>query len=421
MKNLIGNKKILLLMTVAAALVFLGNSIAHGHAKNESYIWLNPQADRFNGHIEFRLEDLRKYFKMDIPSEYDAARTNIIEREAELEEYVRANFELKTIDNEIINYKIVKVDLLKNNYFGHFAQFFFETETMKVPSDVLVKCTFLFEHDKYSRCLLCTQYNHFTGKKHHEGFYHAVFNPWNSEQPIDFSDLQAVKLGKLYYIWEGIRHIWIGLDHIFFLVTLLLASVLVKRIDGGAPIDESEHDSTDEDQLISKPKLIKPQYQWLPVEGFKEAFWNIFKIVTIFTIAHSITLALASLDIITLPSRLVESIIALSIILVAINNIIPMFRDQTWVILFLLGLFHGMGFASVMQNLPFRMENLTSLLICFNIGVELGQLTIVATVFPIIYYLRKSHWYKPLILVGGSSIMIVIAGYWFIERAFGWA
>ena len=156
------------------------------------------------------------------------------------------------------------------------------------------------------------------------------------------------------------------------------------------------------------------------VAGFISAT-SIFKIVTIFTIAHSITLALASLDIITLPSQLVESIIALSIVLVAINNIIPMFRDRTWVVLFLFGLFHGMGFASVMQNLPFRMPNLTKLLISFNIGIELGQLAIVAVVFPVIFSLRKWRWYNPLILIGGSLIMIVIAGYWFLERALGWA
>ncbi len=421
MKNLAETRKSVLLMIGAIALMLLSNSMAHGHATNESYIWLNPQKDHFDGRIEFRLEDLRKYFNMDIPKEYASARTTIIEHQAELKKYAHTNFELKTIDDQIIKYKILKVDLLENEFFGHFAQLFFETERMEVPSDVLVTCSFLFEHDKYSRCLLCTEYNHFTGKKHHEGFYHAVFSLWNTEQPIDFNDLQPVKDRIRHYVWEGIRHIWIGLDHILFLVTLLLASVLVKRIDDDASVNESERKSSDKHQQPHKLKSTNPTYQWRPVEGFKEAFWSIFKIVTIFTIAHSITLALASLDIITLPSQLVESIIALSIVLVAINNIIPMFRDRTWVVLFLFGLFHGMGFASVMQNLPFRMPNLTKLLISFNIGIELGQLAIVAVVFPVIFSLRKWRWYNPLILIGGSLIMIVIAGYWFLERALGWA
>ena len=144
------------------------------------------------------------------------------------------------------------------------------------------------------------------------------------------------------------------------------------------------------------------------------------KLSRFFTVAHSITLALASLDIISLPSRLVESIIALSIVLVAVNNIVPTFRDRTWIILFLFGLFHGLGFASVMKNLPFRMPSLTTLLVCFNIGVELGQLVIVAAVFPILFLLRKTSFYKPVVLIGGSVVLIVIAGYWFVERAMGW-
>lgn len=157
----------------------------------------------------------------------------------------------------------------------------------------------------------------------------------------------------------------------------------------------------------------------MPVAGFTGAFWNVFKIVTIFTVAHSITLCLASLGIITLPSQLVESIIALSIVLVAFNNIVPTFRDRTWVILFLFGLFHGLGFASVMQHLPYRVGNLNKVLIGFNVGVELGQMAIVAAVFPIMYFLRKTSFYKPVFLVGGSIVLIAIASYWFVERAFG--
>ena len=401
-------------LVTMAWILLLTSSQVWGHAKNESYIWLNPQKDHFSGHVEFRLEDLRKFFKMDIPEDYATGKEKVLSLGDKLKDYVNSRFELKQLDGSTIPYRIVKVDLLENDYFGHFAQLFFETDKMEVPTKVIVKTDFLFEHDKYSRCLLCTQYNDFTGKSYPESFYHAVFSPWNFEQEIDFADLNPVKRGRRYYVWEGIRHIWIGLDHILFLVTLLLASVLVKREitksdDSEVNVDVSE----DGDSKIAK-------YKWVPVEGFRGAFWSIFKIVTIFTIAHSITLALASLDIISLPSQLVESIIALSIVLVAINNIIPTFRDRTWVILFLFGLFHGMGFASVMKNLPFRMSNLNQLLLCFNLGVEIGQMAIVAAVFPVIFALRKTSFYKPVILVGGSLVMIVIAGYWFVERAMGW-
>ena len=397
-----------------------------GHAKDESYIWLNPQADCYDGQVELRLPDLRKYLGLEISGDdYAQLRESVKGLSAELEAYVRKHFELKTLDGEPVEYEIVKIDLRDNPYFEHFAQIFFKTKTFeKVPEKLIVKSTLLFEHDNYSRSLLCMSYNHFKGESYPERFHHAVFSPNNNEQEVDLANAEMLKAGYAYYLWEGIRHIWIGLDHILFLVTLLLASVLVKRswtepasekLAEGESSSEGTTESADEPD---KQDATSSESTWVPVEGFGGAFWNIFKIVTIFTIAHSITLCLASLDIITMPSQLVESIIALSIILVAINNIIPTFRDRTWVILFLFGLFHGLGFASVMQNLPFRMPNLNSLLICFNIGVELGQIVIVAAVFPVIYLLRKSSMYQPVVLIGGSLVICLIAANWFIERAF---
>ena len=273
----------LLSAIVALMLLFFGSSIAQGHATDESYIWLNPQKDCFDGHVEFRLDDLRKYFSLDIPAEYAAAREVVLANRPMLEEYVKEHFSVTRLDGSEIPYHVVKVDLLDNEFFGHFAQIFFETDTLAdVPAEVVVKSDFLFEHDKFSRCLLCMQYNYFTGKTHPERFFHAVFSPWNNEQQIDFNNVDAVKGGRRYYVWEGIRHIWIGIDHILFLVTLLLASVLVKQRV------EDEQVSAEKSEVEG---AVESRYEWRPVQGFSGAFWNIFKIVTIFTIAHSITLA----------------------------------------------------------------------------------------------------------------------------------
>jgi len=145
----------------------------------------------------------------------------------------------------------------------------------------------------------------------------------------------------------------------------------------------------------------------------------VLKIVTLFTIAHSITLGLAAMDFITLSSRLVESIIALSIVLVAVNNIFWRAEAATAVMIFILGLFHGMGFASVMGELPFRMKDALKCVIGFNIGVELGQMMLVALIFPILYLLRQNKMYKYVILNGGSAVLALIASFWFAQRALG--
>jgi hypothetical protein len=187
---------------------------------------------------------------------------------------------------------------------------------------------------------------------------------------------------------QGVLHIWIGIDHILFLVALMLTTVVVWR-DG----------------------------DWQPVDRFGQAMWRLLKIVTVFTLAHSITLLLAALDIISLPSRLVESVIALSIVLVALNNIFPRVREGGLWIILVLGLFHGLGFASVMGHLPFRMVDLLGVVIGFNAGVEIGQIAIVAVLFPILYLLRRSRLYEPVVLKGVSAVLIVVAGWWLLERS----
>jgi len=156
---------------------------------------------------------------------------------------------------------------------------------------------------------------------------------------------------------------------------------------------------------------------WKPVEKFRPAFIYILKIITFFTIAHTITLSLAALNIIVLPSRLVESIIALSIGLAAYHNIKPIFKGKDWLIAFVFGLFHGFGFASVMGELGFKGEFLTLTLLGFNIGVEIGQVLIIALIFPFLYFLRKKKLY-PKLLVYLSALLIIVSLYWLFERAF---
>jgi len=402
----------------------LAPRIAFGHALNESYIYLDPHEDRFKGNVQFRIEDLRKFFKLEIPEDTPGAQKSIEAYFPEIEKYILARVRIETMDGVEIPIHFTKIEILelKNENVGKFAKFLFESVVIEVPSNIRVHSTLLFDFNNYSQCLLCNNYNGFTGKTHPESFYHHVFNPNRKVAEVDYNNLKQVKFGRRYFTWEGIRHIWIGTDHILFLIALLLPSVLYKRESGVVAPAGSEAPGTSVPTPIknSDEALEKPLHEWVPVESFQRAFWNVFKIVTIFTIAHSITLALASLGFIVGEPRIVESIIALSIVLVAINNIIPTFRDKTWVILFVFGLVHGMGFASVMQDLPYRMMQLPTLLVCFNLGVELGQMVIVAAVFPIIYLLRKTLIYKPVILIGGSMVLCMIAGYWFIERAMGW-
>ena len=115
-------------------------------------------------------------------------------------------------------------------------------------------------------------------------------------------------------------------------------------------------------------------------------------VVTAFTLAHSITLTLAALRLVELPSRLVESAIAASVVLAAVNNLVPVVERRRWMVAFAFGLIHGFGFASVLAELGLPQETLVLSLLGFNLGVELGQLAIVAVFLPTAYALRNTRF-----------------------------
>ncbi len=191
------------------------------------------------------------------------------------------------------------------------------------------------------------------------------------------------------YVHEGVWHIWLGFDHILFLLSLLLPAVLVRR-DG----------------------------RWQPKGSFRGAFIEVAKVVTAFTLAHSITLSLAALGVVSLPSRWVESAIALSVVLAALNNLFPLVSHGRWIAAFAFGLLHGFGFAGALRDLGLPTGSLALSLAGFNVGVELGQLAIVAVFLPIAFWLRSTWSYRRLVLAGGSTAIAAIAVVWFAERAF---
>ena len=140
--------------------------------------------------------------------------------------------------------------------------------------------------------------------------------------------------------------------------------------------------------------------------------------VTAFTVAHSITLSLATLGWISLPSRWVESAIAASVVLAALNNVWPVFHGRRWIVAFGFGLIHGFGFASVLADLGLPQGALALALLGFNVGVELGQLAIVAAFLPLAYLLRRSAFYQRAVMRAGSLLIAALAAAWLVERVF---
>ncbi len=197
----------------------------------------------------------------------------------------------------------------------------------------------------------------------------------DASQPIARLDMvDSATLGRTVagFLHLGVGHIFTGYDHLAFLVGL----------------------------LIGTSGLIA-----------------LVKVVTSFTVAHSVTLGLASFGLVSLPPRLIECLIALSIAYVAIENMWKGLVTSRWSITFLFGLVHGFGFSNVLRELGLPPGRLAVSLFSFNIGVEVGQVAFVAAVFPILLFIRSSRWKTHLTAMLSLGIM-ALGFYWFVERAF---
>jgi hypothetical protein len=145
---------------------------------------------------------------------------------------------------------------------------------------------------------------------------------------------------------------------------------------------------------------------------------SLLAIITAFTLAHSITLALSVLAIVTLPSRFVEPVIALSIAYVAAENILKKGAvSRRWAVSFLFGLVHGFGFAGALREVGLPADGLAAALIGFNLGVEIGQAAIIAAVMPAVLWARRFPW-QPRVATTISAVILVAGLVLLIERAF---
>jgi len=230
--------------------------------------------------------------------------------------------------------------------------------------------------------------------------------PFASPQPLPASPAAAadeatppsVASSLPGFVREGIHHILIGYDHILFLLSLLLPAVWIRR-------------------AATDPRTGVTRTRWRPSEDLRLALANVLKVVTAFTLAHSITLALSVLDVVNPPSRWIESTIAASVVLAALNNVWPVISDARWKLTFLFGLVHGFGFASALKDAGLAQGALVAPLVGFNIGVEIGQLCIVALVLPLAWTLRGTRTYRGA-FSGGSLAIAAVAGVWLVQRAF---
>ncbi|WP_374569514.1 HupE/UreJ family protein [Ideonella sp.] len=221
------------------------------------------------------------------------------------------------------------------------------------------------------------------------------------------------------FVAEGIHHILIGTDHVLFLLALMLPAVVMGARGGAAKPSTAAVGTLGVVEVTPRPLVALGR----SIDDAAPATWTdalrqVAKVVTAFTVAHSITLAIAVLGYADPPSRIVESLIAASVVLAAIDNLRRFLPGVRWQLAFVFGLVHGFGFAGALKELGLDPGALARTLVGFNLGVELGQLGIVAIALPLAWWVRNTRFYRRVVLGGGSVAIAAVAALWLAERAF---
>ena len=357
------------------------------HALGQSYVFLRVDDDSVSGRFEMIVADANVVLSLDLPTD-GTARWDQIEPHMEqfrsyLLDHVAMAGPKGPTPIRLHGQRLHDID------FGQFVVVDFDLDRFDEPPDYVdIHYSVLFDEIAGHQGLVVVENNWKTGTFNDEGNVALIFGAKYIDQRLDLTSSSTWR-GFRALFDLGVHHIWIGIDHILFLMALLVPAVMTRE-----------------------------NGKWLPVDGFTPAMIKVVTIVTFFTIAHSTTLSLAALDVVHLPSRLVESIIAVSIAVAALDIIVPVFGKRVWLVVLGFGLFHGFGFASVLGTMGIPTQYMALSLFGFNLGVEVGQVAIIAIAFPVLFWLRRFNVYAfPASQLAAVGLMFVSL-YWFTERAF---
>ena len=366
-------------------LTILGHSTAFGHKLGQSYAYLQIFDDKITGRFEINIDDLNRALSRDNAGT-PITKENLNEHLDEIHDYYRANLRF-AVNGEHIHYQFTGYDTLKaKGLFVLMDVNLIEDQTTPDLIDVDYSVMFDMEPDHIGMVLI-EQYwraNIFNN----EAQPSLIFSKSHQSQQLDLSNYTMLK-GFIGLVKLGVRHIWFGFDHLLFLIALVLPAAMIRR-----------------------------ERQWEPVTEFNSALFYVIKIVTLFTIAHTVALSLAAFSVIDLPTRLVELVIAISVAIVALDILFPIFKKKIIWVVIIFGLFHGFGFASVLSHLGVPGEHTVLSLLGYNLGIEIGQVAVILIILPMLYLIKDYTFFPKIILKYGAIALIMLSAVWFVEGAF---
>ncbi|MBN4080165.1 HupE/UreJ family protein [Beggiatoa alba] len=363
-------------------------STVYSHQTSTSFVSLEHRENSTQGIWKVAIGDLHALLSLDIDNDGEIRWLEVKQKENELILLLRENMDLISKGSSCaVTRSLVSVIAVESILDRNFIIIPFSTNCILSEINEL-KYRYYFEYNNEHKAIITLLNDKAESSVH----VLSVNNNVLKTHP-------EIRYSFGHIVTEGIWHIWLGFDHILFLLTLIVGVLFINS----AKATESNKTKT-----------------WVEV----------VKVVSAFTIAHSITLGLASLGFINLPNRFIEPAIAITLVIAALYNIRHLLpgwlnRQLTWSVwkmAFIFGLIHGFGFANVLAELNLPGADLALTLLAFNLGVELGQLAIVVLFISILLLLlskkRFKHKQLELMLPVSSGFVICTAGVWFVERAF---
>ena len=364
---------------------------AEAHAGRENYVWVNVEKDHVSGRFEINKKDLEEKLDIDLGGPEGNSNDRVVATAPQVQAFLRDNFSIS------FNGKEKDIQFLESgliNEQGRFVQYHYRVEGVPENDLVFIRNTIFLskeylQDDPLHRSLVLVDHNEYRGLDFGNENTALVFSPKLQEAELNVADPPDILFWKNFFR-QGLLHIWIGFDHMLFLFVLLLTAVLIRR-----------------------------EGAWEPAPRFADAFINTAKIITILVVSHSITLALAVFGLVNVPTVPIEAIIALSIAVVALNNVFYFLKTYTWMVIFVFGLVHGLGFAGALGELQFRNVDIKKILIMFNAGVQVGQVVVIFLVLPVLFYFRRYRSYRHVAMPALSWVAVVLSSYWLGSRV-GW-
>jgi hypothetical protein len=355
------------------ALILIAGPAA-AHQPSDAYLTLNVGETGIDGRWDIALRDLDHAIGLDRDQDGKLTWGEVRQRERQIAAYALARLDLETGASPCAStFGTLALDRHGQNAYAVLG---FTAACPAPLAELNLRYDLLFDLDRSHRGLLNVTWAGASST--------AVLGPETGTLHLESGRAPGWSV-LASYVQEGFRHILIGYDHILFLLALLM-SVMLRLARGGVEL--------------------------------RRALVELATVVSAFTLGHSITLALAALGVVDPPSRLVESLIAASVVLAALNNVVPLVQRRLWLFALGFGLVHGFGFAGVLRDLGLPDQSLLVALFGFNLGVEAGQLAIVALFVPLIFAIERLDLYPRLVMRVGSSAIAILALVWLVERAF---